>query len=105
MPLNAMVLSLKTSAEILLELADRTRELRLERDWSQEEMARRSGIKTATYRLFEQTGKISLQRFVKILEALGRAADFDQLLNRRELPQIRDLQKAPRQRGKTKTRP
>lgn len=97
-----MILSLKTSAEILLELAGRTRRLRLEKDWSQEEMARRSGIKPATYRLFEQTGKISLQRFVKILEALGRAADFDQLLNRRELPQIRDLQKATRRRGKTR---
>jgi len=96
------MLSLKTTSEILSELANRTRKLRLERDWSQEELARRSGIKTATYRLFEQTGKISLQRFVKILEAVGRASDFDQLLNRRELPQIRDLQKIPRQRGKTR---
>jgi len=96
-----MILSIKSTSQILSELAEKVRQLRLERDWSQEELARRSGIRPATYRLFEQTGKISLPRFVRIIEALGKVADLDVLLARREIPKISELQKPKRQRGKT----
>lgn len=65
---------------------ERVRELRKARKWSQFEMARRSDIALPTYRKFEYTGTISLDRFIRILRVLGREEDLMDLLTRPDLP-------------------
>ena len=64
------MLSLKTHSELARELADRLRQRRLRRGWTQAEMAERAGLKPPTYVLFERTGRISLLRLLKVLEVL-----------------------------------
>lgn len=95
------MVSLKTAAEMLAELASMVRSNRLRRGWTQAEMARRAGIKLPTYVIFERTGRISLLRFLKVLDVLdlmerlnnlGRADDLQTL-------SLSDL-KAERKRGR-----
>jgi HTH-type transcriptional regulator / antitoxin HipB len=71
-----MSLSLYTPAEIALELADRVRDRRLARAWTQAELAERAGLALPTLKLFERTGKISLDRLLRIASALGALEDF-----------------------------
>ena len=57
--------------ELRLVLAQRLREHRIAHNWTQREMALRSGIAFDTYRVFERTGRISLERFLRALAVLG----------------------------------
>lgn len=74
------ILSVNTPKECIVEIARRIRDLRLGKNYSQEELALKAGIKPATYIYFERTGKISFERLVKILMALGRVDDLDRLV-------------------------
>jgi transcriptional regulator with XRE-family HTH domain len=57
---------LQAPREVVRGIADRVRALRLDRGWTQEEVAARAGLALATYRAFERTGRISLERLVKL---------------------------------------
>jgi transcriptional regulator with XRE-family HTH domain len=51
-------------------------------------MAKRSGIRFSTYRLFEKKGDSSLDRLLKMAEVLGRLDDFSNVLEDREIPRL-----------------
>jgi HTH-type transcriptional regulator / antitoxin HipB len=70
---------LKTPGEIGRLLAGRVRTMRLQRGWTQQEMAERTGLTLATYRRFERTGRIALERLLRIAVILDARAGFDQL--------------------------
>jgi transcriptional regulator with XRE-family HTH domain len=72
-------LDLQTPGEIAHLLSGRIRTLRLARGWTQQELAERSGITLPSYRRFERTGKIALERLLRIAIALDARAGFDQL--------------------------
>ena len=74
------MLSLKSAPEVARDLAARIRARRLRRGWTQAETARRAGIKTPTYVLFERTGRISLLRLLKVLELLDLMEEFDRIV-------------------------
>jgi ribosome-binding protein aMBF1 (putative translation factor) len=76
---TAKMLALKTELEVAQELAARVRTARLQLGWSQDELARRAGLRPVTYRLFEQTGRIALLRLLRVLSVLGRLPDVDQV--------------------------
>lgn len=95
---------LQTPGEMARSLAERVRALRLQRGWTQEEMAQRSGLTLATYRRFERTGRIALERLLKIAVILDAQAGFGQLF---ALPPARSLkelaertQRSPHRRGR-----
>lgn len=71
-----MSLLLHSPAEVARGLADRVRARRLHRGWTQEELAERAGVALPTLKLFEQTGKISLDRLLRIASVLGALDDF-----------------------------
>jgi transcriptional regulator with XRE-family HTH domain len=98
------MLSLKSSAEIAAEFAGRMRARRLRQEWTQAEMARRAGIKAATYVLFERTGSISLLRLLKILEVLGLQDEFDRIGRAEDLAglSLSDVLRPSRKRGRRK---
>jgi transcriptional regulator with XRE-family HTH domain len=73
------MISLRSATEIAKELAQRVRARRLQRRWTQSELACRAGLKPSTYILFERTGRIAVLRLVKILEVLDLANEFDQI--------------------------
>ena len=73
------MLVIKSAIEIAQELAQRIRARRLRRGWTQAEMARRAGVRPATYVLFERTGRIALIRLIKILDILDLAEELDRI--------------------------
>ena len=98
------MLSLKSTREVAGDLAVRVREHRLQRAWTQEEMAQRAGMKTPTYVLFERTGRIALARLLKVFEVLDWLDAFDQLGRGQDLTGVSldDLTQPERKRGRRK---
>ena len=98
------MLSLRSAPEVARELASRLRARRLQRGWTQEEIARRAGLKEATYVLFERTGKISLLRLLKVLDVLDLLPEFDRIGREKDFAGLKldDLVKPERQRGSSK---
>jgi len=96
--------SVQSPREIALALARRVKVLRLDRGWTQEEAAKRAGLALATYRQFERTGQISLERLLKLALVLDALAGFDHLFVRppaRSLSELEQLaERQTRQRGK-----
>lgn len=101
------MLSLSTPSESAVALAKRVRERRLERGWSQEEIAERAGISAGTYVLFERTGKISLLRLIRLLDVLGLMAQIDQIAAADSFAAktLDEITAPKRQRGRRRTRP
>lgn len=83
------------------ELAARVRRLRLERGWTQRELAERAGISPATYQLFELKGRIALERLVNVAIALSRAGEIENLFSPAPIRSVDDLMPKPeRRRGR-----
>lgn len=88
---NILAVGVSNPNEIARQIAARVRERRLELDLTQEGMAARSGVKFATYRRFEQTGKISLKALLQIGFALNMLSDFDALFSHRQYQSLNDV--------------
>ena len=97
-------IDLQTPAEIARSLADRVRALRLQRGWTQQELAARAGLTLATYRRFERTGRIALERLLRIAAILDARGGFDQLFAPPAAQSLAELaartRQRPRQRGR-----
>jgi len=61
-------------------IARTVRHLRCEKGLTQEDLARTSGVALATLRVFEQSGKISLNRLVQLLDALDARDKLEALI-------------------------
>lgn len=85
-------------------LAGRVRALRLLRGWTQQEVADRSGLTLATYQRFERTGRIALDRLLKVAVTLDAVDAFNQLFApppARSLTELAERTRhPPRQRGR-----
>ena len=66
--------------EVCAELGQRARTRRLALNLPIEELAARIGISDRTLRNFEQTGRCTLETFVRILEALNAVPDLQSVL-------------------------
>lgn len=94
-----MSFTLYTPEELAEQIAERVRRARLSRSWTQAELAARSGIALPTYRQFERTGRISLERLIAAMTALGRAADWDFVCRASVATSLDDVDQArPRRR-------
>lgn len=60
-------------------LAERIRQQRLARGWTQSQMAQAASLHLMTYAHFEQTGHVRLSSLLAIFEALGMTAQIEQL--------------------------
>lgn len=74
-----LLLALRAVDEIARGLAARVKALRLARNWTQKEVAVRAGLKLDTYRVFERTGRISLERLIRLAQVLDAIDGFDRL--------------------------
>lgn len=97
----------KLSTEtVAISLALRFRSQRLIRNWSRAELSARAGVAVPTLRRFEDSGKISLDRLLKLAAALDLLAEFDRLasdtMSTKTLADLASLHSAKeRQRGRT----
>lgn len=96
------MLTLKSSSEIAIELAGRLRERRLQKEWTQAELAKRAGIAPATYIHFERTGQIAFHRLIQVFTVLGLVGEIEALARQTDITNLRmdEILKPKRIRGK-----
>tara|TARA_R110000751_G_scaffold41519_1_gene97338 strand:+ start:308 stop:607 length:300 start_codon:yes stop_codon:yes gene_type:complete len=82
-------------AEIIGGLAERMKRRRIDLGLTQRELAARANVSYASLRLFETSGKISLESLVKIAFALDAEAEFEQLFPGRPPKTIDDVVDRP----------
>lgn len=70
---------LKSTQEVMQEIAARVKTIRLEQNLSQEGLSLRSGVSLGSLKRFERTGEISLKSLIEISISLGVMEDFDKL--------------------------
>ena len=95
---------LQTPLDIRRALARRVKALRLGRGWTQQEVAERAGLALPTYRVFERSGRISLDRLLNLAVIFEARAGFDQLFvpdPARSLAELeRQVERPSRKRGR-----
>ncbi len=89
---NDMKYALVTPEEAAVTLSRKIKELRLLKKWKRKTLARRSGVSESSLKRFEQTGKVSLENFLKLMFALGRLDETKNLLGMPAARSIRDLE-------------
>ncbi len=70
----------KLPSDVLKETASKLRILRKADKLSQQELADCSGVSLGSIKRFENTGRISIESFFKILHILGRLTEFNNIL-------------------------
>lgn len=88
-----MKFTLKTPEETSKILSIRLKELRLLKKWKRSTLAKRSGVTESSLKRFEQTGKVSMEKFLKLIFALGRLDEIDALLIPPIAQSLKDLKK------------
>ncbi len=91
-----MKFSLKTPEETSVDLSKRLKQLRLLKKWKRSTLAKRSGVTESSLRRFEQTGKVSLNNFLKLVHALGHLDEIDLLLKPPTAQTLKELKKKSR---------
>lgn len=99
-----MHFTLLSPNEISLELGSRVRALRLAHGWTQAELAARAGVALDTLKKFERTGQLSLERFVRLVIALGTGRELEGLLSNSVPSSLQMLEQPKRQRGRSRSR-
>ena len=99
------MISLKLSSphEIILDIAGRAKQRRLDANLTQQQLAQRAQVSLGTLKLFERTGKASLQFVMLVAFALNAEKEFSDLFPSSAPKSIDDIVKRPkRQRGPRK---
>ncbi len=94
---------LATTDEIAKELAIRLRIQRLSQNIQQSELAERAGISRKTLTTFEQSGKVSLDVFLRIVGALGLSESLSALFEIKQQT-IREMELAEQKRQRASRR-
>ena len=92
---------ISTPADIAVALGLRVRERRLERGWTQSELAARASVALDTLKKFERTGQVSLPRLVRLAIALGCATELEGLFREPAPQSLKDLGRPHRRRGRS----
>jgi transcriptional regulator with XRE-family HTH domain len=74
------ITTLNTDATVLAELGSRLASTRLERNVSQEQLAREAGVSKSTVERLEAGHEVRLARFVRVLRALGLLERLDAMI-------------------------
>jgi len=70
----------KLPSDILTSTAKNVAILRKELNWTQQDLANRSGVSYGSIKRFERFGKISFESLLKIAEVLNRLDEFEVIL-------------------------
>lgn len=70
----------KQPSEVLKNTALKLRKIRKGVNYTQVELAKRSGVSLGSLKRFETTGHISMESFLKLLHVLNRLEEFDSIL-------------------------
>lgn len=81
----------RTPETISVELANRVKSLRLERNLTQQAFAKRAGVGYDAYRRFESSGEITLKNLLLCAVVLDCLDDFNELFRRKSYDSIDQL--------------
>ena len=104
-----MAFSLNFPTSIDAEIAARCRRLRLQKAWTRDFLASRSGVSASMIKKFESTGRITLRQLLMLARALDARTGWDQLfkvdpLDGMSLADVAKLEPTNRQRGRRRPR-
>jgi len=85
-------------------IAQRVKAIRLEHNWTQAEVAKRSGVTLGSLRRFEQTGEISLGNLYRISAALLRLNDWNHLFQPKPIRTIEEIERLNNSRPRKRAR-
>ncbi|WP_349254319.1 helix-turn-helix transcriptional regulator [Rhizobium sp. CB3171] len=95
--------NMRSPSEVIRGLSERVKRRRIDVGLTQRDLAARAGISYGSLRLFEETGKISLEALMKVAFILECEAEFEQLFPPRPPKTIDDIIDRPvRQRVRRK---
>jgi transcriptional regulator with XRE-family HTH domain len=77
---TVIMLTLKSQEELLLKLGGKIKRMRLDCNWTREELGKRSGIAYSTLRRLESTGNASMSDYLKVLRALAALDELADLI-------------------------
>lgn len=80
-----------TIESVLGKIVEKVKKKRKERKFTQQELAKRSGVNYASIRRFETTGEISFSSLLKIANALNCLAEFNLLFPSDKITNLKDL--------------
>ena len=91
--INDNILSLidKTPDLIMSGIAQRVKQRRLEKGWTQKMLAAKAGLSLPSYRRFESSGEISVRSLVMLAFALDMTDEFETLFSSRSYQSIDDI--------------
>ena len=94
--INDNILSLidKTPDLLMSGIAQRVKQRRLEKGWTQKMLAAKAGLSLPSYRRFESSGEISLRSLVMLAFALDMTDEFETLFSSKSYQSIDDILKA-----------
>ena len=84
--MSDMIFELKTPLDVMKELSQKVKALRLEQNITQQELADKVGIAIGTVKRFEKTGEIQLKYLLQIALVLGRLNEFSNLFSADDIP-------------------
>lgn len=100
--INNNILSLidRTPDSLMLGIAERVKQRRLEKGWTQKMLAAKAGLSYPSYRRFESSGEVALRSLVMLAFALDMTDEFEALFSNKTYQSIDDILKAkqPKQR-------
>ena len=95
---------IKSPKEISQDLADRVKQNRIRRNFTQQELAERSGVSFGSVKRFEQSGEISLKHLIMISKVLRSSPEFDLLFPVHKYESIEEILKAKELKQKKRMR-
>lgn len=72
-------------------VAQRVKQRRLEKGWTQKILAAKAGVSLPSYRRFESSGEISLRSLVMLAFALDMTDEFETLFGSKTYQSINDI--------------
>lgn len=90
-----LAFNMSSPLDVIKGLSERMKRRRIEHGLTQRELAARSNVSYGSLRLFEESGKISLESLVKIAFTLEAEAEFERLFPGRPPQTIDDVVDRP----------
>ena len=84
--MSVISLEMKSPVDVMKEISQRAKALRLAQNITQQELADKVGIAVGTVKRFEKTGEIQLNHLLRIALVLGRLDEFSNLFAADDVP-------------------
>ncbi|MDX9771561.1 MAG: helix-turn-helix transcriptional regulator [Tenuifilaceae bacterium] len=100
----ASILNRYNPDNVAKEIASRAKLLRLNRNITQQQLSKRTGVSLGSIKRFESTGLVSLQNLLRIAVTLDAVDDFKQLFSHPSYNSIEEVVKQKKVKNRQRAR-